>query len=167
MKLGIISDTHDQVELTEQAVAALRQEHVDRTYHLGDWCSPFMLQLFADAGPVFGVFGNNDADVFKHQAAAPANVRFYDRFLEEEIDRKKLAFLHGDPVHIVDTIAKSGSYDVVFHGHTHMARIERVGATLIMNPGSLVKPFGRQKNWTNPSVGVYETTTGEARLIKL
>ena len=37
MKIGIISDTHDQVERAEQAAEIFSKEAVDKIYHLGDW----------------------------------------------------------------------------------------------------------------------------------
>jgi predicted phosphodiesterase len=37
-----------------------------------------------------------------------------------------------------ETIA-GGQYDLVCHGHTHVARQETVGRTLVVNPGALYR----------------------------
>ena len=77
MKLGIISDSHDQVENIKKAVEIINKEKVDFVYHCGDLCSPFVLHLLAELNcPVKIVFGNNDADVFKHIMMKPDNVSF-------------------------------------------------------------------------------------------
>lgn len=43
MKIGIISDTHDQVEKIKKAISIFNKEKVFLVYHLGDFCSPFSL----------------------------------------------------------------------------------------------------------------------------
>ena len=81
MRVGIISDTHDQVENIARAVDAFIAANVDRIYHLGDWCSPFVLAEFKTIQcQIFGIFGNNDADVFKMTSIKPENIEFKDRF---------------------------------------------------------------------------------------
>jgi len=43
--------------------------------------------------------------------------------------------LHEDD--LVDSLAKSGDYDVIIYGHTHRTDIRKIGNTLIVNPGEL------------------------------
>jgi predicted phosphodiesterase len=43
MKIGVLSDTHDQGELIRQAIQHLNHERVAWVFHCGDWVSPFIL----------------------------------------------------------------------------------------------------------------------------
>ena len=169
MKIGIISDTHDQVENITKALKIFKDEGIEMLYHLGDWCSPFILHLFADMEiEVKSVFGNNDADIFKHIKYKTENVQFFDRFLEDEIDGKKIAVIHGDPQPLVDSLLSAQKYDILLRGHNHVAEIRKEGNTLMINPGNLVGPFDDMtKNWTKPSIAIYDTKSDEARLIEL
>ena len=81
MRVGIISDTHDQVDKIKKAIRILNKEKVDLTYHLGDWCSPFNLHLFKDLKcSLKGIFGNNDSDIYKFFRYKPDNLEFFDKF---------------------------------------------------------------------------------------
>src|SRR3990172_7115086 len=98
MKIGVISDSHDQIGKIQKAVSIFRKEKVVLVYHLGDICSPFSLQFFKDIScSVKAVFGNNDADIFKILNTKPGNIEFFDRFYVDEFNGKKIAMLHGDP----------------------------------------------------------------------
>jgi len=43
MKIGVISDTHDQQELILQSVQKLNEADVGLVIHCGDWVSPFIV----------------------------------------------------------------------------------------------------------------------------
>ena len=77
MKIGVISDTHDQRLPIRQAISVFNSEKVSLVVHCGDWVSPFSAAWFAalkcnsaksgmhnrvkpDLCPIKGVFGNND-----------------------------------------------------------------------------------------------------------
>ncbi len=67
MKIGVLSDTHDQGELIQKAVKYFNDENVSWVFHCGDWVSPFILHFFRELkAPLRGVFGNNDGDKFRH-----------------------------------------------------------------------------------------------------
>lgn len=70
MKIGIISDTHDNLNNLDGSLAELRQQGTDLLCHLGDWNSPFVFdrvdQWAKETGvSVKGVLGNNDGEIFK------------------------------------------------------------------------------------------------------
>lgn len=168
MKIGIISDTHDHVEMIKKAIEILNKEKVERAYHLGDICSPFVLPLFKDLKcNIKGVFGNNDADIFKLVNRAPENFSFHDRFYVDEVNGKKICLFHGDPEELALRLFESGKYDLLLRGHNHIAEIKRNEKTLMINPGNLIGKFNdASKEWTEPSVAVYELDKDEARIIK-
>ena len=64
--IAIISDTHENVSVVEKAVAMIRKFKPSLVVHCGDLISPAMLGLFKDFEDFRLVFGNNDADIFKH-----------------------------------------------------------------------------------------------------
>jgi tetratricopeptide (TPR) repeat protein len=59
MRIGILSDTHDHIENTRQALEILRREGVERLFHCGDVTSPEVVALF-EGWDVLFVRGNMD-----------------------------------------------------------------------------------------------------------
>ncbi|MCM2324857.1 MAG: YfcE family phosphodiesterase [Candidatus Woesearchaeota archaeon] len=167
MKIGIISDTHDQVEKIKKAIKIFNKEKVVLVYHLGDWCSPFTLELYRGLRcSVKGIFGNNDADIYKMFRYKPDNVEFFDKFYVDEFDGKKICLFHGDPKEIVERLFDSKQYDLLLSGHDHISKIRDNGKTLHIDPGSMMGRFsGAAKSWTEPSIVLYDFK--KARLIKL
>lgn len=62
MKIGLISDTHDNIQNIRRAVRKFNDKHVDLVIHAGDIVSPNAVESLADVKLV-GVLGNNDKDV--------------------------------------------------------------------------------------------------------
>ncbi len=72
MRIGILSDTHDNLPMVEKAVARLNGLSPDLVLHAGDFVSPFVIPGLARLScPCIGVFGNNDGD----RAALAARAR--------------------------------------------------------------------------------------------
>src|SRR3954470_24494839 len=61
MRLGILSDTHDQVARARVAVELLRDQGAEALVHCGDLTGPEMVAVCAEL-PCSFVFGNNDLD---------------------------------------------------------------------------------------------------------
>ncbi len=104
--------------------------------HLGDIIAPFtpkfMLQEFR--GKFIAVFGNNDGErpfLVKTLTSLGAEITPPPRALE--LDGRKIIMMH-EPF-AVESIAKSGDFDIVAYGHTHELRNEKFGRTLLLNPG--------------------------------
>ncbi len=153
MLVGVISDVHDDVENLETAIKKLNEEGIRVLIHCGDFCSPFSLKKLKEyEGEVHAVFGNNDGDVFaltKKSYESVKNVKLYGYFGELVLEKNKIAFLHDDK--LARLVALSGKYDVVFYGHSHEFKVERVNKTLLVNPGSISRISER------PSFVVYNT----------
>ncbi|MEA1871092.1 MAG: YfcE family phosphodiesterase, partial [Candidatus Bipolaricaulota bacterium] len=63
MKLGIISDTHDNMPKIARAVELFNERKVDLVLHAGDFISPITASEFTHLeAPLIGVFGNNDGE---------------------------------------------------------------------------------------------------------
>lgn len=167
MKIGVISDTHDQGDLIRKAVGHFNNENVEWVFHCGDWVSPFILNFFKGLqAPLRGVFGNNDGDKFRHLTFKNKwgiDLEYEDRFLEMTVDQKRLAVFHGDYPGIVEALVTCGKYDAVFHGHTHQRVNQHYGNTLSLNPGSLMKETS--DNVKEASIAIYDTVGHTAKHI--
>jgi len=152
--VGIVSDTHDDMARAKNAVARFRKAGVTVVIHAGDWISPFTARLFSGF-KVFSVFGNNDGDFIHLNEVVEKELGgvLRRRFEKVLLDNRRVAVLHGEFEEVVNALAKSGEFDVIVRGHTHVKSIERVGDTLVLNPGS-------------DSVITYDTGTHEAKLIQ-
>ena len=63
MKIGIISDTHDNVPKVKEAVTIFNEEGVDLVIHAGDYIAPFAVAPLNNLKCDYvGVFGNNDGE---------------------------------------------------------------------------------------------------------
>ena len=64
MRVAVFSDSHDQIQHLEAALAAANEAEAAMLLHCGDLCAPFMLDRLGRgfSGPIHVVFGNNDGD---------------------------------------------------------------------------------------------------------
>ena len=135
--IGIISDTHEQIEEVKKAVAIFKEENVEFVIHAGDIVSAGTLKYYSGLKMKF-VFGNNDGDMAKLNEIA----KLYDfeeiTYTKEFVFKNKKFFVcHGTDPSLLDSAIKSQSFDYIITGHTHCARDETIGKTRIINPGSL------------------------------
>ncbi|MFC1742162.1 metallophosphoesterase [Nanoarchaeota archaeon] len=134
MRIGLISDTHDNVENIIKAVKKFSELSVDFVIHLGDVVAPATLKYFKGLKMKL-VLGNCDCDKAKFESlCGEYGFDYLGAFSELEVDGKKIYLMHHDP----DRFAKEkiGHYDYIFHGHTHRKRDEVVKGTRIVNPGA-------------------------------
>lgn len=135
MKVGIMSDTHDNLEAIKLAVEYFNEEGVDLVLHAGDYVAPFVArELSKLSAPLKGVFGNNDGE----RKMLEEKLGIKDEILTLDIDGLKVVLLHGTDERVVEAFARSQMYDIVIRGHTHKYGIQEVGRTLIVNPGKFV-----------------------------
>ncbi|MFC1513758.1 metallophosphoesterase [candidate division KSB1 bacterium] len=157
MKIGIVSDSHDNKENIKQAVRYFNNERVDQVIHAGDIVAPFTFEEFRKLNaPMTAVFGNCDGEriglknVFKDIHTAP---------YECEYDGKKFVIMH-KPDNI-ETLVSAGLFDYVVYGHLHKVDI-RKGSTTVINPGELC-------GWSTgkSTVVLLETKTNEVSVYEL
>lgn len=137
--IGVVSDTHGQTTFARQAVRMLEGFAIERVLHCGDIGSAAIADLFS-TWPADYVLGNVDEDS-DHLAAAirAAGGTLHGRFASLEIAGKRIALLHGDDTRLLRETIAGGRYDMVCHGHTHIAAERRAGNTLVLNPGALYR----------------------------
>lgn len=137
MKIAILSDTHNQLARTGKALELARVRGAEMILHCGDIEDPPVVSLFAGWQAHF-VFGNCDYDrVALADAIKDIGATLHPRYGHLELQGKKIAFLHGHEERLLDDLVGSEAYDYLFHGHTHVAKDEKTGATRVINPGAL------------------------------
>lgn len=143
MKIGILSDTHDQVERTSRAVAALVGAGAEALVHCGDLTLPAVV-LECGGLPGYFVFGNNDFDEEGlRRAMDRVGGHCLGRGGEVVLGGRRVAVTHGDSADEVRRLLGADP-DYFLYGHSHWAADERRGATRRINPGALY----RANPWT-------------------
>jgi len=133
MKLGIMSDSHDNLPLISKAVELFNNENVDLVLHAGDFVSPFTANILKDLNAKFiGVFGNNDGDKLFLRRRFEAIGNIHEDYCELVLDGKKIVLMHQPK--FLEALVASAKYDLIIYGHTHEVDI-RQGPPVVVNPG--------------------------------
>lgn len=145
MKIGVMSDTHDNIWALSPAIEAL--EGCDAILHCGDLISPFVIKRMGEAFqdiPVHIVWGNNDGDLHNLSGMASnyPNLVLHGALGEITLSGLRVAINHYPE--IARPLAESGRYDLVVYGHDHTAHSEKVGDCLLLNPGEVMGLHGRR-----------------------
>ena len=155
MKLGVLSDTHGCPSRTKAAIAVFRRAGVERIVHCGDIGSDAIVWLF-EGLPVDFVLGNVDryeAGPLR-RAVAETGHTLHEGMGVLALAGRRIALLHGDDARGLHAAVACGDFDLVCHGHTHVAANYRRGKTLVVNPGALYRT-------SQPSVAIVDLATLE------
>jgi putative phosphoesterase len=136
MKIGVLSDTHIYLaeEIPQGIVRAL--SNVDLIVHAGDFVDVAVLEGLKRLGEVKAVHGNMDSMELRSLLSEKELL---------EAGGKKIGIIHGwgGPDGIERKIrARFDDVDIVIYGHSHQAKIERIGNVLFFNPGPGFQSFG-------------------------
>lgn len=143
MRIIVISDTHDNLAMIDRSSSLILKLNPDMIIHLGDYVSPFTLRKILDLGIKFlGIFGNNDGDKLLLKSVLGGLGELHEPPYELSINGLKSLLTHGFggrelTNRLVDSIALGGKYYLLLYGHTHIPRLEKVGDTIVLNPGTL------------------------------
>ena len=138
MKIGILSDTHNDSGMTVRSLAEFRRRGINLLFHCGDLTTAEMVVLFQGFG-VYFVRGNMDrhhVPALKKATAAQAGAQWLGKGDCVALHGKSISISHGDRETLFEELLLAKP-DYLFHGHTHRRRDERVGPTRIINPGAL------------------------------
>jgi hypothetical protein len=172
MRIGLISDTHNNLQKVKLALARFQHEGVQTILHAGDITSPQILETLADPPALpkkspqkFEVWlaqGNMD----RHPGLASTAQALFgpDRFAQTQeltFNDVRIALTHGDVwdrlqalIHTED--ADKRPFDYVIHGHTHKPKDERTNTTRVINPGALGNAA-----WRSPTYAILDLATGD------
>jgi putative phosphoesterase len=163
MKVGIVSDVHNNVEALTYALDHLRD--CDVVLSLGDLVSDYRVDPrilgLARERELLNIVGNHEKSILLHPGSQIRSTLDEDtlEFLRElpasrelVLDGRQVHVAHGSPwddptdyrcvyvierdKHALTRVADATSADVVLLGHTHRAMAVRVQSTLVVNPGT-------------------------------
>ena len=139
MLVGIVSDTHDNGDVVEQAVQTFEAEDVAAVIHCGDVVAPFSATPFDADFDFYAVRGNNDGE-WNLQNVVDGFGTYLGEMGELTLGGSEFAVYHGTSEPIVDALLNCGRYDYVLRGHTHQRVHEDRDGTVHINPGGIAIP---------------------------
>ena len=158
MRIGVVSDTHNNLKNVRKIVELFNAEGVDRVIHTGDISQAKTLEVLArlDA-PLFGVFGNNDQErEALTQAIERYGFSFQDPPLHLNWCERSIIVVH-DPLEFEGHLADQ---ELALHGHTHRYRLEASGNLVVFNPGECAGMMAGRN-----AIGVVDLRTLECRVL--
>ena len=180
MKIGIISDSHDDVDNVNRAIGIFEKENVKTVIHAGDIISPPIIKEFKKLTDkdveIFGIFGNNDGEKRGlENAFSYINGKLLGGEGKIEIDGLKFCIYHGQDLKKKEKIIASQKFDVFIYGHSHTKHHEIVRnekrETIILNPGSshsqALTNFSNPQYFPAPSIIIFDTVTKESVFVDL
>lgn len=150
VRIGVVADTHCPEFLDDLPLALLEGlRGVELILHAGDVGGPSTLERLREIAPVEAVRGD-------HDGAMPE----LPLWREVAVGGRRVVIVHGnrsrlieEPSTLVGTLSlgtvwpskglprhlkgRHPEADVIVYGHTHQARADMVGGTLVLNPGAV------------------------------
>jgi uncharacterized protein len=138
MKIGVISDTHDNLATLDKFLAYIAKNPVDRVIHCGDVAAGETLTRLAQGftGKIFVAFGNMDyRDRVREAAKKLPNVTLFEDFGTANLGGLKFGFCHHKETGLA--YSQKQKFNYIFYGHTHKPWIEEINGCCFANPGNL------------------------------
>lgn len=163
MKIGILSDTHDNLVNIRKAVEVFSKNGVEAIIHSGDFCSPFTLPEFkplVDLGVrMHAVFGNNDGDHVLLIKRGTDFCSFSEGACFVTLGGRRIVAVHYPE--LGEDLYRNGTYDLVIYGHDHKQRLEGAERKLL-NPGTCSGYLA-----PHATVALADTRTLEIEIVRL
>ena len=139
MLIGIISDTHENMDVIKKAVEIFNSKNVNFVIHAGDIISPITFTYFSKLNcKMYLVFGNNDGEkkMLKEKYSQIGLIQKPPLEFEIKDEDRTIKFIvfHAPPQNL-EELASSNKYDYIIYGHTHKRDFRKIGNTTIINPG--------------------------------
>ena len=156
MKIGILSDTHNNIDKILKAIEFFNLRQTEFVLHAGDFSYPQSAKYFEKLKcPFLAVFGNNDFAVYEFKKIIEPFGSIYEPPYDFVLDGKSFLMTH----HFYTPLKK---YDYIICGHTHRPSILKTFNGMIINPGETSgRRYGRS------TVAILETSTNHAEICDL
>lgn len=141
-RLAVVSDSHYARQDLEKLLGLLDKEGITHLAHAGDFITNEVVALFSDFPGIQCYIAIGNCDHFGNIIAAMRqlpNVRL-NSVVYFELEGKHFAVSHIEGM--AEKSLEGKPVDVFIHGHTHRAKIEKQGDSLVINPGSLMEGAG-------------------------
>ncbi len=163
VKIGLISDTHDNFKTIEAPVKIFGEKRIGYVIHAGDITTPEAVEAFSGL-KMIGVLGNNDVDKKGlENAFEKIGGELRGELCEIEEDDLLIGVYHGTNFKKRDALIQSGKYNVVVYGHTHKIDNKVVGKTIVINPGTANGWFFGYK----ATATIFDTVSKECDFVEL
>lgn len=156
MKIGILSDTHNNADKIIKAVEFFNLRQTELVLHAGDFSFASSAKLFSKLTmPMIAVFGNNDLDTYDLEKTIMPFGQIYSAPYSFTVDDKRFMLTH----RLYSTETK---FDYMVYGHTHKPHIQKTPSGMFINPGETSgRRYGRS------TVAILETETNHAEIFDL
>ncbi|EKU71777.1 metallophosphoesterase [Selenomonas sp. F0473] len=157
MRIGIVSDSHGDVRVFEDMLAVPGAADAELWLHAGDHAADAETLRLLTEKTVVCVLGNCDYDedgVYHETSADVGGHRIFlahGHLFRVEFGTERLV-----------AAAREAGADIAVYGHTHIAREERGGVT-VLNPGSIARPRDERRG----SFMLLDLEEGAAPRVKL
>ena len=161
MKIGVVSDTHNNLKNSAKIVELFNDAGVERVIHTGDITQSKTLEVFSNLQmPLWGVYGNNDVGEMDSLAEAATLYGFeiIEPPLKLRWGEQEIVVVH-DPLELA--MIDPEDFNVILHGHTHRQVIEYENDRLTFNPGECA---GHMAGYN--SIGVLDLVSMKTEILK-
>lgn len=137
MKIGILSDTHNDINTLQVILNHYRREGIKTVLHCGDLTSPENVKRF-HGFTLHLAFGNGDylTAEMQEQVILLGTDSSAKRINTITIGGSRILITHGNMVQDLEEMKKNPNLDVICTGHTHSRENSSVGKIRIINPGA-------------------------------
>ena len=136
MKIGVVSDTHNNLKNIETIITLFNSQDISLVVHTGDIANAVALNKFSELkASLIGVYGNNDrTEIGLDEISYKNGFNFQKPPKVLSIEDREIAIFH-EPEPIDNFLLENRNIDIVLHGHTHRYRNETKNGVLFFNPG--------------------------------
>ncbi len=163
MEIGVLSDSHDNLDNLLIVLEILRQRRVETVIHCGDLTDFTMISHFSGFRLIY-LIGNMDVAIgtIRKLVEQMREDNFAGLVYQGKLDGRMVAATHSHLEGKVMELVQEKRFDWIFHGHTHEKRDETVRGTRIVNPGALGGLVRGPRSFC-----VVDLTAGEVEFIEL
>ena len=138
MKIGVLSDTHDNLSNTLTVLDTYRERGIVTIVHCGDLTSPEMVSHFRGFRVIFTT-GNMDhtTGAISKRLGKMGEDNFAGLVYKGSLGGVPIAVTHSHVDGKIMELVRENRFKWIFHGHTHEKRDEVVQGVRIVNPGAL------------------------------
>lgn len=160
MKIAVMSDIHGNMAYLSRAKKIIDEGKLEIVIVCGDVQDVEALrELDSWKQKVYIALGNADYEIRHKLDVGLLWVERAEIFLDYgvlNIGGTKLAFCHYPKY--AEKLAESGRFDIVFYGHNHKPWEEKIGRTVMLNPGEIQARDGK------PTFAIYDLAKMKAVL---
>ena len=136
MKIGVVSDTHNNLKNIEIIINLFNDEKVPLVIHTGDIANANSLEQFSKLNSeLIGVYGNNDrSELGIKEVALKNNFHFQEPPRKLNLCDREIVIFH-EPENIEQFLLENEKINIVLYGHTHRYENDIRNGVLFFNPG--------------------------------